>query len=59
MAEHHTTTTMSTSPEAPENPIQEKKVPPMKPSFKLQLDKVNQQQPSPVKEAVVEDEGEK
>lgn len=31
----------------------------MKPSFKLQLDKVNQQQPSPVKEAVVEDEGEK
>ena len=31
----------------------------MKPSFKLQLDKVNQQQPSPVKEAVVEDEVEK
>jgi hypothetical protein len=50
---------MSSSPEAPENPIKEKKVPPVKPSFKLQLDKVNQQQPSPVKVIIVEDECEK
>ena len=56
MAEHHTTATSSTSPE---NPGLEKKVPPMKPSFKLQLDKVNQHQPSPVKEADVELDGDK
>ena len=35
------TTTMSSSPETQENPIQERKAP-MKPNFKLQLDKINQ-----------------